>query len=458
MDINWLIKPVRNINDSIYGTIQLTNFAVKIIDTIEFQRLRNMKQLSTCNYIFQNAVHTRFEHSIGTYYLSQQLTSQISIDSNKNDINNDIKKNKYIYEYLKKTYLENNRLCKFDKYLQELINIAALCHDIGHGPFSHIFDDDFLNIVGLQNHQNATHEKRSCLLLDNIIKKSSILSSIIPSSHIQFIQTIINPDEHCNGFLYQIVSNNFNGLDIDKIDYLTRDTKCLGMETGFDYRRIINYALESNDIIIYPEQCAFDIYNVFCTRHKMHNQVYTHKGVISSHYMIIELLLELDKIIDIKKSLDDLDFFCKLTDNYIMEYPKFLKLLNNNSNKKIDDLSNRLNTHNLYSVIGKFISKNIINLDKSIIFKKYPKLLDDVIIFSKKIGFVGGNKKHPFENIIIYKTKDMTTSKITKITNIIPEIYQEYIYIVFYKEQNNDSNIIQQLKKCYNNYIKNNFD
>ena len=106
----------------------------------------------------------------------------------------------------------------------------------------------------------------------------------------------------------------------------------------------------------------------------MHNQVYTHKGVIASHYMIIELLIELDKIINIKHSLDNFDLFCKLTDNYILEYPKFISLLNNN-NKKLFNISNRLNTHNLYSVIGKFIYKNNINLDKNIILRNILNLL-----------------------------------------------------------------------------------
>ena len=114
-----------------------------------------MKQLSTFNYIFQNAVHTRFEHSIGTYYLSQQLCHQISTNTNKNIINEFIKNNNFLYNYLKTTYIDSKRLCKFDKYIQELINIAALCHDIGHGPFSHIFDDDFLKYVGLENHQEC---------------------------------------------------------------------------------------------------------------------------------------------------------------------------------------------------------------------------------------------------------------------------------------------------------------
>ena len=99
--------------DIIHGNIMIDPLATRIINTEEFQRLRNIKQLGCCNYVFPSAVHTRFEHSIGVYHLAS----------------------KYI-EILKKEiqFTENQIKC---------ILCAALIHDLGHGPYSHLFDELF---------------------------------------------------------------------------------------------------------------------------------------------------------------------------------------------------------------------------------------------------------------------------------------------------------------------------
>ena len=102
------------IYDIIHGNIIISPLAKKIIDTEEFQRLRNIKQLGCCNFVFPSATHTRFEHSIGVYHLSCKYI--------------DILNRKKVY------YNETERKC---------ITLAALIHDLGHGPYSHLFDELF---------------------------------------------------------------------------------------------------------------------------------------------------------------------------------------------------------------------------------------------------------------------------------------------------------------------------
>ena len=102
------------IYDIIHGNIVIDDIAKRIIDTEEFQRLRNIKQLGCCNFVFPGAVHTRFEHSIGVYHLAKKYIDLLNVN------------NQY-----------------FTKRERECISVAGLIHDIGHGPYSHLFDDLF---------------------------------------------------------------------------------------------------------------------------------------------------------------------------------------------------------------------------------------------------------------------------------------------------------------------------
>ena len=102
------------IYDIIHGNIVIDELAKRIIDTEEFQRLRNIKQLGCCNFVFPGAVHTRFEHSIGVYHLAKKYIDIFNKDK----------------EY-------------FTEREKECISIAGLIHDIGHGPYRHLFDELF---------------------------------------------------------------------------------------------------------------------------------------------------------------------------------------------------------------------------------------------------------------------------------------------------------------------------
>ena len=131
------------IYDPIHGPIELSELCIQIINTIEFQRLRNIYQLGVCYYVFPGASHKRFEHSIGVCHLAGEFIK--SLQKNQPELN-------------------------IDSQMVENVQIAGLCHDLGHGPFSHLFDHDFLHfselmrplIYSMSSSQSSQHDCCHC--------------------------------------------------------------------------------------------------------------------------------------------------------------------------------------------------------------------------------------------------------------------------------------------------------
>uniref|UniRef100_A0A8C2IYD8 HD domain-containing protein n=1 Tax=Cyprinus carpio TaxID=7962 RepID=A0A8C2IYD8_CYPCA len=122
-----LSTEVKVVNDSIHGHIELHPLLVKIIDTPQFQRLRHIKQLGGAYWVFPGASHNRFEHSIGVAYLAGCMVKSLQEKQPELHITN------------------RDILC---------VTIAGLCHDLGHGPFSHLFDKKFIPAVQSGKYQS----------------------------------------------------------------------------------------------------------------------------------------------------------------------------------------------------------------------------------------------------------------------------------------------------------------
>lgn len=173
------------IRDSVYGDISFNEFEIKIMDQSQFQRLRRIKQLGLIYLIYPGATHTRFEHSIGTMYLGSKLSNEIGLD--KDDV--------------------------------ELIRISALLHDIGHGPFSHVSE----GVLSFRHEELSKH----------VIKNTSLRDVLEEKYDVNKIIEIINGE----GALGPIVSGE---LDVDRMDYLLRDSHYTGVAYGvIDYERLI---------------------------------------------------------------------------------------------------------------------------------------------------------------------------------------------------------------------------
>ncbi|XP_010790741.1 LOW QUALITY PROTEIN: deoxynucleoside triphosphate triphosphohydrolase SAMHD1-like [Notothenia coriiceps] len=232
----WQIgaEPNKVFNDPIHGHVELHPLLVKIIDTPQFQRLRNLKQLGGTYYVFPGASHNRFEHSIGVGHLAGRLVEAL---------------NERQPELL---ISRRDILC---------VQIAGLCHDLGHGPFSHMFDSKFIPTArpGISwKHENASLSMFDYLVKDNGLKPVMEQHGLVLPEDLDFIkEQIAGPPNSVSvqdkkwpykgrpedkSFLYEIVANKRNGIDVDKWDYFARDCYHLGIKNNFDHGRFIKFA------------------------------------------------------------------------------------------------------------------------------------------------------------------------------------------------------------------------
>jgi|SaaInlStandDraft_4_1057021.scaffolds.fasta_scaffold02926_3 HD superfamily phosphohydrolase len=445
-------RPVRKIFDSVHEYIYLTKFASIIIDNKRFHRLRNLNQLGTCKYVYPNATHSRFEHSLGTYHLAGKILQTLPAQSANKQIDSYLSSIPELKHYYLEVY--NNEVHPLDMYVCELIKIAALCHDLGHGPFSHVFDDVFMLTSQYKHHQSATHEHRSGILLRMIINENEQLKNIVHENEIQFMINLINPSSEHQGFIYQIVSNCQTSLDVDKFDYLQRDIYTLNFPAKINLGTLIEQVRIIDNNFTYPEQAINDILNLFSTRHKLHLLVYNHKVVLSTQLMIVKIFKYMDKILNISKSITDMDIFCNMTDGYILNSVNFIynNMLSTYGPEDAENIVNAYNvlnaleTRTLYSLIYNSTSTSKLDVDKYIDML-YDK--DDIICVQNKIGFVSGNKPNPLDSIYLYTTKNITKStKLTldkqyknDITMLTPQLYQEHLTLIYYEHKHNTSRI-----------------
>ncbi|KAL1281491.1 hypothetical protein QQF64_000294 [Cirrhinus molitorella] len=265
-------------NDPIHGHMELHLLLVKIIDTPQFQRLRHIKQLGGTYLVYPGASHNRFEHSLGVAYLAGCLVKTLRNNQTELKIN------------------EKDFLC---------VQIAGLCHDLGHGPVSHVFDGLFIPKAKQMKQSKCLpddipekwkHEQMSVQMFDDIVKSlkaenEDVLKGL-DDKDVIFIKELIEgaktSDEWTykgrdedKSFLYEIVANKQNGIDVDKWDYFTRDCHHLGIRNSFDHQRLLKFArvceVNGRNHICFRDKEADNVYDMFRTRYTLHRQAYQHK-------------------------------------------------------------------------------------------------------------------------------------------------------------------------------------
>jgi HD superfamily phosphohydrolase len=247
---------IKIINDPIYGFINIPSEAIfQLIEHPFFQRLRRIRQLGMTHLVYPGAHHTRFHHAIGSMHLMGEAIDVLR--SKGQTITNEE---------------------------AESVTMAVLLHDIGHGPFSHALEDSLVSGIH--------HEELSELFMDRLNKDFDGKLSMAVS---------IFKNKYPKKFLHQLVSSQ---LDMDRLDYLNRDSFFTGVSEGvISSDRIIKMLEVHNDQLVVEAKGIYSIEKFIVSRRLMYWQVYLHKTVVSAESMLINILKRAKELVNTKTEL-----------------------------------------------------------------------------------------------------------------------------------------------------------
>lgn len=390
--------------DPVAGFSRLSSYSVAVMDSPEFQRLRDLKQLGITYYVFPGACHNRFEHSLGTAELAFKVVSRLAAAQPELELE-----------------AEDIRA----------VELAGLCHDLGHGPFSHVFDNEFLPRTAA--HQSDpevrewSHEAMSGRMLERIVDgmcEADPAQSIVTRSDIARVMDMITGGKDAPGrvrpkrYLFDIVANGRNSIDVDKFDYLSRDCHYTGVKHSCDFQRLIHFQRVVGDEICYRYSEYTNIWDLFQTRASLHRIVYTHKKAKAIEFMLVDAMLEADDCLKIAERVKDPAAFLRLddtilkqieftSDDVVAEYPRM---------RKARELVNRIRKRNIYG----FLNECCVPEDRLATWTKdsctaeaitacqkasgYHRLVPgDIIVQNYKVDFTMGSR-NPLDHVRFWST------------------------------------------------------
>ena len=383
------------VNDPVYGFIAIPDDLIfDIIQHPYFQRLRRISQLGLTNLVYPGALHTRFHHALGAMHL---MTIAISTIRRKGH----------------EITLEEERG----------VLIAILLHDIGHGPFSHTLEYDIVNKV--------SHEDISSFFIERI--------SIAFDGKLDLALLIFKNNYH-KKFLYQLVSSQ---LDMDRLDYLNRDSFYTGVSEGkIGSDRIIEMLNVHEGNLVLEEKGIYSIEKFIVARRLMYWQVYLHKTVTASELMLIKIMQRAKELStqnvelfaspafqfflknaitkdDFQKNPEVLEQFAQMDDYDILGA---VKVWQNHSDKILSFLCKRLINRELFKIeLSKEpFSEERIQLERESVKAKYD-LNDEELsyfVYSEKRSNNAYNKKYQKINILMKNGEIIDISQASDNLNI----------------------------------------
>src|SRR6266496_1271567 len=309
------------INDPVYGFITIDHpLILQIISHPVYQRLRNIHQMAFAHLVYPGAVHSRLHHSLGAYHLMCNALNELKG---------------------KGTEITDG---------EELgAKIAILFHDVGHGPYSHALENELI--------KDVHHEAISILIMQSLNEEFK-----------GQLQTAIDifTNKYPKHFLYQLVSGQ---LDVDRMDYLIRDSFFTGVAEGvIGYDRIIKMLAVKDDELMVEEKAIYSIEKFLVSRRLMYWQVYLHKTVLAAEMMLVKIIRRAKELINKGEKLtaaanafdfflhqtngpslikEHLDIFCHLDDHDVMAT---IKNWCNHPDKILATLCRSLTDRRLYKV------------------------------------------------------------------------------------------------------------
>lgn len=360
---------VHVLNDPVHGVMKFDkkekDLIKGIIDTPIFQRLRNIKQLGMASYVFPGAVHTRFNHSIGAAYLAKIVCEQLGTDIDEKTRLNGI--------------------------------ATALLHDIGHGPFSHAFEDIFKRYLGFE----VSHEDWTPYLLERLAKQGQIDKKIL--THVSNV--ITKKDK--KSISTQLVSSQ---LDVDRLDYLLRDSHFSGVTYGkFDVLWLIRCLVLDKKRILVSYKGVGALEQFLAARRLMTQNLYYNGKIKAAEDYIVRFLEVLLDEIEKKKKVGNC---CSITlSSFLSKIVDFKKQKKNEDKKDAllkscaDDYIRLTEDDFFYSIyqIGyskeQFKNKDLSRMAKNILERKFPTVYELKPDLSNEVSsqlklFLEKNKKY----------------------------------------------------------------
>lgn len=421
----------KTVYDPIHGSMTFPKYMWEFIDTPQFQRLRFLKQLSITYFVYPGGNHTRFEHCLGTGYLANDL--------------------------VKRCFRSLN--CE-NKYIIDCVSLAGLCHDIGHGPFSHTFDS-ILHSLGIGkewNHEDFSKDILKYLIDDNYLD--------VDNDKLNFIHSLIIGDKQIQTdyqWIYQIVANKTNSIDVDKFDYICRDIYHLGLHNlSVDYSRVYNDCKIIDDTICYSEKNDYTLLSIFESRLSLHKKVYKHNKGTCINTMIKDALCLSNSYFNFNEAIKSPQLFLQLDDNIIQIIRNFSldpdeEIRNDPSLLKAEQIINDLYSRNLYRFIGDILIPTNIQYEPDVNeFLCYDNPKDELYVNKEdvelvKLAYDFGNKfNNPFNNIYFYNPKQPNKcfKKLQRHSLLTPNVFREYCVKVICK----DKNKVERVTNMFNRY------
>ncbi|KAH9490946.1 SAM domain and HD [Bulinus truncatus] len=435
-------KVLKIFNDPVHGHIQLHPACQMIVDTPQFQRLRDIKQLGAVYFVYPGAAHNRFEHSLGACHLAGLFAKALSESQPRLGIT------------------AVDILC---------VEIAGLCRNLGQGPFSRVYVNLFLPAIkGKIKYRKQSAQMFEHLLVENDLKKK-LKAYGIGENDITFIKEQIEGSKPTGStawpyegrtqdksYLYEIVVNRRNGIDVCKWDYLARDCLQLGIQNNFDASRYMKFArvieVDGEVQICIRDKEISNLYSMFYTRYTVNKYAYSHKVTLGIELMIVDALKEANEIIRFKGKNEELSIydshrdmvaFTKLTD-FVLSLIR---------NKSVDELSDeqrdslrraqeiirRIFQRDLYTCVyetSPMAPKNLQASDKSeptekdiqlMIFKRLGEKQSELnsIEVTQKIQMIketdiivkivnldfGMKEENPVERLKVYRKSDLNSAQ-----------------------------------------------
>jgi HD superfamily phosphohydrolase len=263
----------------LYGTIEIDSLASMFIDTPEFQRLHLIRQTGTCYRVFPSATHSRFLHSLGTYELCRRVLGYLTHNLSGREV--------------------------------QILQIAALLHDIGHGPYSHVFE----KVVRLRVDPTWSHEQQTARLIRQMVERHRIPVSQLEVTLI--CEYIDPPPSSIHKWTHQLIANKLHGIDVDKLDYLHRDVATMGLSAmSINTDRILRGMRIHCGQIQFVPSIAADIADVFSSRFRMYRRIYQHHTVVLCDTLLERIILGIP---DLNTYLTNMDRFVGLVDDVVCD-------------------------------------------------------------------------------------------------------------------------------------------